>query len=172
MHFAFIRESDHTDHGGTVLSSGAITFVDGKPIAFVGTMVSCPKCGGVFPIVTGKNPSMSFGGRQAAFEGDRTACGASLISSQTLSSANVPVGAGHAGGGLAAAHQVDGSAQAYRGRFRVLDHDTGQPIAGHTYSLRTADGQNISGTTDANGYTQWHEAAEPASLVFGPGVAS
>lgn len=81
MSFAFIREGDTTSHGGAVLSSGAITFIDGRPIAFVGTMVTCPKCKGVFPIVTSKNPDMNFDGRQAAFQGDMTACGATLMAS-------------------------------------------------------------------------------------------
>ncbi|MET3228786.1 PAAR domain-containing protein [Paraburkholderia sp. DD10] len=172
MSYAFIREGDQTSHGGTVLNSGAITVVDGRPIAFVGTMVSCPKCGGIFPIVTSKNPGMSFSGRRAAFEGDKTACGANLMPSQALSAANVPTGAGATARSLTAGHQVDESMQSYRGRFQVLDQDTGQPVSGHSYSLRLADGQEVSGTTDANGYTQWHEAAKPASLVFGPSTAS
>lgn len=170
MTFAFIREGDSTDHGGTVLSSDAITTVNGVRIAFVGTMVSCPKCKGVFPIVTTKNPGMSFGGnKNAAFEGDKTACGATLISSQTLTKANVPVGAGGiAGGTVTANHDTDSSTSKYRGRFQVLDRD-GNAVPNHPYSLKTASGRTISGTTDSNGYTQWHEADEPGSLLFGHG---
>ncbi|WP_175962747.1 PAAR domain-containing protein [Burkholderia pyrrocinia] len=164
MGFAFIREGDHTDHGGTVLSSGAITFIDGRPIAFVGTMVTCPKCKGVFPIVTSKNPGMNFDGRRAAFQGDMTACGATLIASQGNAVANVPVGAGQSG--MSARHETDSAAERYRGRFQVVGAD-GQPAANSPYSLRTPEGQTISGTTDADGYTQWHHADSPASLVFG-----
>lgn len=168
MSFAFIREGDTTDHGGTVLSSDAITTVNGVRIAFVGTMVSCPKCKGVFPIVTTKNPGMSFGGsKYAAFEGDKTGCGATLMSSQTLTSANVPFGAG--GDALGARHDSDNSATAYRGRFQVLDRD-GNGVPNHPYSLKTAAGQTISGTTDNNGYTQWHEADKPGALLFGRGA--
>lgn len=169
MTFAFIREGDRSSHGGTVLSSGASTHVGDIPIAYIGTMVSCPKCGGVYPIVTSMNPFMSFNGRQAAFEGDRTACGATLISSQSMTKALVPAGSGTAAGaGTTAEHMTEDAGKSYRGRFRVLDAE-GKPAAGHPYTLKTADGATISGTTDGNGYTQWHEAESPASLQFNHG---
>ncbi|WP_179404096.1 PAAR domain-containing protein [Burkholderia guangdongensis] len=163
MSFSFIREGDHTDHGGTVLSSGAITVIDGRPIAFVGTMVTCPKCRGIFPIVTSKNPGMNFDGRHAAFEGDRTACGATLIASQGNAFANVPVGAGRSS--TSARHETDDTTERYRGRFQVVGAD-GRPAANTPYSLRTPEGRTISGTTDVDGYTQWHHADSPASLIF------
>ncbi|WP_186190716.1 PAAR domain-containing protein [Burkholderia gladioli] len=164
MSFAFIREGDTTSHGGVVLSSGAITFIDGRPIAFVGTMVTCPKCKGVFPIVTSKNPGMNFDGRQAAFQGDMTACGATLMASQGNAVANMPVGAG--GTTISARHEADGSAERYRGRFQIVAAN-GQPAANSPYSLRAPEGQTISGTTDADGYTPWHHADSPASLILG-----
>lgn len=164
MSFAFIREGDTTSHGGVVLSSGAITFIDGRPIAFVGTMVTCPKCKGVFPIVTSKNPGMNFDGRQAAFQGDMTACGATLMASQGNAVANMPVGAG--GTTISARHEADGSAERYRGRFQIVAAN-GQPAANSPYSLRAPEGQTISGTTDADGYTPWRHADSPASLILG-----
>ncbi|ABO55002.1 PAAR repeat-containing protein [Burkholderia vietnamiensis G4] len=163
---AFIVEGDTTSHGGRVLGCEATMNIDGKKIARLGDMVSCPRCGGVYPIVSSKNPGFNVLGRAAAFEGDKTACGASLISSQTLAHARVPMGSGGAGG-LTAEHEATANQTgSYRGRFQVLDETTGKPVANHPYSLQTADGQTLSGTTDAGGYTQWHEASSPASLHF------
>ena len=43
-------------------------------------MVACPKCEGTYPIVEG-DPSCTINGTPVAFEGHKTACGATLISS-------------------------------------------------------------------------------------------
>ncbi|WP_279608256.1 PAAR domain-containing protein [Burkholderia gladioli] len=51
MGFAFIREGDTTMHGGRVLTYDPTHTVDGKPLALVGDMAACPRCGGVFPTV-------------------------------------------------------------------------------------------------------------------------
>lgn len=164
---AFIVEGDTTDHGGRVIGCAATMNIDGKTIARLGDMVSCPRCGGIFPIVSSKNPGFNVLGRAAAFEGDKTACGASLISSQTLARARVPMGPGGTGG-LTAAHEAESQqAGSYRGRFQVLDEKSGQPVPNHPYSLETADGRTLSGTTDSQGFTQWHQAESPASLRFG-----
>ncbi|MBN3848726.1 PAAR domain-containing protein [Paraburkholderia sp. Ac-20342] len=80
---AIICQGDTTSHGGTVLEGEPTDTVDGKAIAGVGHMVSCPKCGGVFPIlpITRRYPHRIHG-RETAVEGMRTACGAVLIASQ------------------------------------------------------------------------------------------
>ncbi|WP_114809218.1 PAAR domain-containing protein [Paraburkholderia kururiensis] len=163
---AFIRKGDTTDHGGRVLACSPLSKVDGKPVARLGDMVSCPKCGGVYPIVQILPRGMTMDGKPPAFEGDKTACGATLIASQSSATAQPTSGpGGHAG--PIANHQTAGDTSGpYRGRFQVLDETTGKPIANHPYTLHTADGQKLSGQTDASGYTQWHEADSPASLRF------
>lgn len=165
---AFIVEGDTTSHGGKVFGCASISIINGKRIARLGDMVSCPKCGGAYPIVTSKNPGMDMNGRPPAFEGDKTACGATLVSSQSLASANVPTGVGSVAGREASvSHEApDRSDGRYRGRFQVLDETTGEPIPNHPYTLHTADGRTLSGKTDLNGYTEWHEADAPASLQF------
>jgi uncharacterized Zn-binding protein involved in type VI secretion len=49
MGFSFIREGDSTSHGGRVPACTSTNIVHGKPLALVGDMVACPKCGGVYP---------------------------------------------------------------------------------------------------------------------------
>jgi uncharacterized Zn-binding protein involved in type VI secretion len=75
-----IRLGDSTDHGGEVISVSR-TFTDmGKPVACVGDMVQCPKCRGTFPIAQGDSNKTHMG-LPIAFHGDKTTCGATLISS-------------------------------------------------------------------------------------------
>lgn len=38
-----IRLGDSTDHGGKVISASSTTIIQGKPLARIGDMVSCPK---------------------------------------------------------------------------------------------------------------------------------
>lgn len=78
---------DKTDHGGAVLAGSGITLIDGKPVACVGDSVSCPLQGhgGVTVIASGSS-GMALDGRMAARHGDKTACGATLLSSQSEAS--------------------------------------------------------------------------------------
>ncbi|MBN3846981.1 MULTISPECIES: PAAR domain-containing protein [Burkholderiaceae] len=168
MGFAFIREGDTTSHGGKVLACTSTNIVHGKPLALLGDMVSCPKCGGVFPIVTVKPLGMTFGGRPVASEGDKTACGASLIATQAVATAAPTGGQGGAAGAgrnimPETATNQDGT---HRGRFQVLDDSTGQAIPNHPYTVTSSTGQAVTGRTDANGYTDWLEDHTSSSLTF------
>lgn len=76
-----IVQGDKTSHGGSVLTGSPFSDCDGKPIARVGDMVSCPRCKGVFPIAQGDQSNI-IDGAPVAYHGRKTACGATLISSQ------------------------------------------------------------------------------------------
>ncbi len=81
----FIVLGDKTDHGGEVIEASGATETHGKRMARVGDKVTCPKKGhSTTEIVTG-DPTMIIDGKAAARHGDKTACGATLISSQSLS---------------------------------------------------------------------------------------
>ena len=75
-----IRLHDTTDHGGEVVSVAHNPTVQGLPIACIGDMVKCPKCKGTYPIVEG-DQHCKIEGTPVSFDGHKTACGASLISS-------------------------------------------------------------------------------------------
>lgn len=82
----FIVIGDSTSHGGTVIEGAPTTDTNGIRIARVGDRVTCPKKGhGVTVIATG-DPSCIIEGKPAARHGDLTACGATLISSQMVTS--------------------------------------------------------------------------------------
>ena len=103
---AMICVGDTTTHGGRVLEGSATATIDGKPIAGVGHKVLCPQCKGVFSILpdAGRPYPHQVAGRDTAVEGMKTACGATLIASQSSASLD-DVGAGEAttGGAVAAA---------------------------------------------------------------------
>lgn len=76
-----IRKGDPTSHGGTVLEGSLTDICHGKPIAYIGHKVHCPKCRGDFPIVEGV-VTTTFYGKGVAIAGMKTSCGASLIPTQ------------------------------------------------------------------------------------------
>lgn len=82
----FILVGDKTDHGGKVIQGSSVSDVGGIAIARVGDKVTCPKKGhrGTTTIATG-DPTCIIDGQPAARHGDKTACGATLISSQATS---------------------------------------------------------------------------------------
>lgn len=81
----FIILGDQTDHGGQVISASVSSDCNGKGIARIGDKVTCPVKGHghVTTIVTG-DPTAIIDGQPAARHGDKTACGATLIASQSL----------------------------------------------------------------------------------------
>lgn len=181
----FIVQGDRTSHGGVVLAGSPFSDCDGKPIARVGDMCSCPLCKGVFPIAQGDQSNI-IDGAPVAYHGCKTACGAMLISSQirtlTQPSSGAAPGAGNGdgehhvaagfgavGSGLAAAYQDEPHASdsaRFQGRFQLVSIDTGEPIAGKAVRVRSTDGQYLTGTTDAEGFTQWVERDAAESLAF------
>ena len=92
-----IRQGDSTSHGGTVLEGSITDICHGKPIAYLGHKVHCPKCKGTFPIVEGVLTT-SFYGKGVAVAGMKTACGALLIASQFTDI--VETGGGGGGGAV------------------------------------------------------------------------
>jgi uncharacterized Zn-binding protein involved in type VI secretion len=108
----FIVLGDRTSHGGTVISADYTTDIHGKYIARVGDLVVCPRkgCRGTFAITTGAS-DMIVTGAAPARHGDKTACGATLIASQAVTtwsaeSSGGSASAGEASEALAAASSV------------------------------------------------------------------
>lgn len=54
----------------------------------------------------------------------------------------------------------------FQGRFQLVSLEDGQPISGQAVRVRSTRGQRITGTTDAEGYTQWVERAASEFLAF------
>lgn len=82
MNRPLIVMGDKTSHGGTVISADMSSDINGKYVARVGDMTVCPKCEGIFAITSGAGDMVDATGRAYARHLDKTACGASLLSSQ------------------------------------------------------------------------------------------
>jgi len=81
----FIVIGDKTDHGGEVIQGSPTSDAAGKMIARVGDQVTCPKRGhGHVTVIATGDPTCIIDGQAAARHGDKTACGATLISSQAV----------------------------------------------------------------------------------------
>ena len=75
-----IRLGDPTSHGGSVVSASSVIVINGKPVARIGDLVTCPIPGhGTNPIVEG-DPVWLDAGKPIALENHKSACGCSLIS--------------------------------------------------------------------------------------------
>ena len=82
-----IRMGDATSHGGKVLQSSVEHFVvSGKPVVVVGDKCMCPINGHQNCTIASGSATHSINGKAVAYDGDKTSCGATLISSlQTFS---------------------------------------------------------------------------------------
>ena len=72
---------DRTSSGGHVITGSPFTDIEGKAVARINDQATCPLHGGAFPIVSG-DTTLIIDGQPVAREGDRLACGCSLIAGQ------------------------------------------------------------------------------------------
>ncbi|TWI60625.1 putative Zn-binding protein involved in type VI secretion [Pseudoduganella lurida] len=76
-----VRINDPTSHGGKVMSiKAAHVKVDGKAIACVGDQCSCPVPGHGIGMITEGSDTHKIDGVAVAYQGHKTSCGATLIS--------------------------------------------------------------------------------------------
>lgn len=173
---AIIRQGDSTSHGGTVIGGSLADLCEGKPIAFVGHKVSCPKCRGIHEIIEGA-PVTTLYGKGVALEGMRTSCGATLIATQFVTTVEISGGGGGGGGAYSRPNKSSGvllaNASNHTGNrvvsgaddlddFQDAQYDEqiqfvnakGAKLDGVRYELKLADGTTMSGVTDVEGRTQ------------------
>jgi uncharacterized Zn-binding protein involved in type VI secretion len=81
MSKGFVLLGDKTTHGGEVISASSTMIVNGKKVALIGDMVSCPKKGhGTNPIVEGSS-EWSSDGKAVVVDSCKCQCGCLVISS-------------------------------------------------------------------------------------------
>lgn len=81
MSQSFVLLGDPTTHGGIVLSASSTHIIQGRNVALVGDLVSCPLPGhGVNPILEGSS-EWSEQGRALVVNGCLTQCGCQVIAS-------------------------------------------------------------------------------------------
>ncbi len=159
----FIVIGDRTDHGGVVVGASGTTETHGKRIARVGDQVTCPKKGHGTTVIVSGDSTMLDEGRPVARHGDKTACGATLISSQFVSTtsdggASSPQASSQAQAARAAEFfPPEAQAMLSEARF-TFDEQTRLEVDGDTSTLvglpwfiKKTNGQTQSGRLDASG---------------------
>lgn len=176
----FIVLGDQTDHGGVVIEASQMSNTHGKGIARVGDHVTCPKRGhGTTVIVTG-DPTMIIDGKPAARHGDKCACGATLISSQAVSTVGGG-GSGTNGGnpesqtsaafsaGVFAAygggHANEGDEEIIEQYYSLLDAN-GQPVQGYRYNLYEAGSLKVRSGDFSSGHTTAIQGNGAIDIVY------
>ncbi|KWE50346.1 PAAR domain-containing protein [Burkholderia sp. MSMB2157WGS] len=76
-----IRVGDATSHGGQVVTGSAVSEVMGRPVARLGDTCVCPIAAHQACFIAEGDPQVIVDGKPAAFDGHKTSCGATLISS-------------------------------------------------------------------------------------------
>ncbi|ROP61779.1 putative Zn-binding protein involved in type VI secretion [Enterobacter sp. BIGb0383] len=80
MSTGFVLLGDKTTHGGEVISASSTMIVNGRKVALVGDMVSCPQTGhGPNPIIEGSS-EWSSDGKAIVIDGCKSQCGCQVIS--------------------------------------------------------------------------------------------
>jgi uncharacterized Zn-binding protein involved in type VI secretion len=144
---------------------------DGKPVAYHGCKTAC---GATLlassQVVTSTAP---LGGAGAgAYSGGAQAdgdVGARAGAGGGDSVGALATGFSSIGSAMAAGYEeepIDDAGQHFRGRFQVLDADSGRPVAGLQARVRSTGGQYLTGTTNAEGFTQWVERDAAEALAF------
>jgi uncharacterized Zn-binding protein involved in type VI secretion len=80
-----IRLYDPTSHGGRVVSAAPHTKVMGVAVARVGDRCACPLPGHTVCIITEGDPKVTIDGVPVAFDGHKTSCGATLLTTMPTS---------------------------------------------------------------------------------------
>ncbi|WP_133647753.1 PAAR domain-containing protein [Paraburkholderia flava] len=76
-----IRVGDSTSHGGRVETGREKSTVMDRAVACVGDHCSCPMAGHDRCVIVEGDPNVTIDGVAVAFDGHKTSCGATLISS-------------------------------------------------------------------------------------------
>jgi hypothetical protein len=117
---------------------------------------------------------MIIDGQPAARHGDKCACGATLISSQFVSTsadggASNPQAASAAQAANAAAQgssTADSPATQFDDKFILMDDEKGEPLRQTEYAVKRVSGEIEHGTTDDQGHTHLLSATAAAESIY------
>lgn len=165
--------------------------MSGKPAARVSDPTACPLPGhGTNPIAAGSG-DVFFDGLAAARQGDASACGGALVgdlattvfingkpaatvgsvgahgNKVTAGSGTVIIGNSHSPAPFVPPLPVELS-WPFNEHFVINCQDTGKPLSGIEYTLKTASGKTVTGITGADGKTKMihSDIAEPVELII------
>jgi uncharacterized Zn-binding protein involved in type VI secretion len=167
--------------------------MSGKPAARVSDPTACPLPGHTTNPIAAGSGDVFFDGLAAARQGDASACGGAMSgglattvlingkpaatvgsvgthgNTVTAGSGTVIIGNSHSPAPFVAPLPVE-IQWPFNEHYVINCQDTGKPLAGVEYTLKTASGKIISGVTDSDGKTQkiFSSIAEEFELVIEP----
>ena len=147
---AMIVLGDKTDHGGEVIEASGVTDTHNKQIARVGDKVYCPKKGHGIAVITTGDPTMIIDGKAVAYHGCKTSCGATLISSQSVTTVNVGSGAATSSNASTAGALANAAAQSQL----IFEYDEQVQLSatpGVAWFIEASNGKTYSGTIGEDG---------------------
>jgi uncharacterized Zn-binding protein involved in type VI secretion len=173
---------DRTSHGGTVISGDPSFTLDGQAVARTGDKVTCPRCKRVSTIISSRFPTVIDDGRPVVYDQDMTDCGALLYSRHNNHYGWQESGDDNAAASTAsrtiAAEPVEDQPLKQPSRFQehftLRNNETGAPLAGVPYTIKTGDGNTFEGETDAQGRTSvvWTDSPQAIEVVAHPKPAA
>lgn len=153
--------------GSHVIAEGdASMLIDGQPAAYEGCKTTCGARLIAGQFVSTTQPS---GGVGAGASSANSSAVNAASTGAAQGAAALPAGMGSIGAGQAAGYQeeqVNDAGERFRGRFRVVDGDSREPVAGASIRIRGTGGQYVTGATDGDGYTPWVERDAAERLAF------
>lgn len=180
---AIVVFGDRTDHGGEVIEASGVTDTHNRRIARIGDKVQCPKKGHGATVIIEGDLTFMIDGKGAAYHGCKTSCGATLISSQAVTTVDFSGGGGQAAASssvqtFVTASRAASSAEAaspdsvaspqqkkaiFDEQFELVDSD-GHMLVEVPYTVRLASGKVEHGETDASGRTKRFVTDDAESL--------
>ncbi|MXN77886.1 PAAR domain-containing protein [Burkholderia sp. 4701] len=156
-----MREGDKTTAGGNVLEGVPNNMHHGVRLSYEGARIYCPACNseGYASKVPPYPPylPMKMMGKAPILDGDLCVCKCDppprLIEAQHdrfMSFESDPQSVAR----IAPDRTPLRAVGVFDEQFRLIDHDTGRPLANVRYRVRTATGGGFAGVTDAAGHTQ------------------
>ena len=156
-----IRLGDPTTHGGKVASAAGNYTIMGKNVARLGDVCTCPIPGHNNCTIVEGDPTHTIDGRPVAYEGHKTSCGATLISTCSQWGRSYEGDGAVAGFGFGADAAASPSVVLAQENIEQLNYDehfilhdkrTSELLEDWDYRIE-ALGQTAEGTTDRSGKT-------------------
>lgn len=173
---------DATSSGGTVITGSPFTDIDGKPVARINDMATCPTHKGTFPIVDGDSTTI-IDGQAVALHGSSLACGCKVLAVKQMrvfldAGAHAASTATASKASIAAATSDTAARQrnaptlasapnaesAFDEQIRFVS-PTGTVLSNIQYVLHLEDGNTVDGVTDDAGRTQRVATLAPLGIT-------
>lgn len=165
---ATITIGDKTTHGGVVTEVDHTFVIQGKASHLQGMKHFCPKCKTMVSAIA-SNHLVVINGKAMIVAGDKTTCGATFFSTQSLVGKSQGVGNNSSiqnnFSSSPATNFLTENTDLFKAQFEFKDELNGAPLSEYFYILTLPNGEKIENFTGSDGKTIIHEIGyEPADV--------